>query len=614
MATSYRLQDGLDRIAKIQSRFLATGNSAMKANDPYVIERTNAVRAFAADLQTFLPQISESTLDGYWKIDFGGAQGIASPVAWIRIFDGLAPSATKGWYLVFLVKENGEGSYLSMAQGVTSTPLKIIQDEVARARTALNIVSSGIQPGDIGHSNKAKQYESCIAKATFIKSHGTTRLADNEFISLVDQMLNDLNKVRKTAEALIDRSREMSEGDDLVFRTQKWTGEFLESRAGEKFTGLEIAENLVRLHPRAAEEKRLASTQNLSESGLVEQIKQEVNSRYSTGGLTNQFPQILVTNDSPRRYYWPSEAPKREERSTRPSDNEYDLTKIQDEGSFLDIEELRKAMNILKSKKNLILQGPPGTGKTWLAKKLAFALIGEADPQRIISMQFHANMSYEDFVRGWRPQGDGKLQLVDGPFLEMVEKAISDPNQRYVFLIEELNRGNPAQIFGEMLTLLERDKRSSEHSLRLTYVKESGEAIFIPENLHVIGTMNLADRSLSLMDFAFRRRFGFLTLKPEFNRAWESWLESFGVSKSSQSKIKSGMQSLNQEISSDQNLGSSYAIGHSYFTPTTDVSNENDWLALIIESEIKPTLEEYWFDQPTVVEREIAKLKATLLK
>lgn len=405
----------------------------------------------------------------------------------------------------------------------------------------------------------------------------------------------------------------MPEQEDLVFRTQKWTGEFLENRVGEKFTAGEIARNLVRLYPREAEAKRLGSRQNLSEIGLVEQVKAEVSSRYSTGGLTNQFPEILVTNDIPRKFYWSTEVLVEEVKPDSPEDSEYDLTKIQDEGSFLDIEELSKALNILRSKKNLILQGPPGTGKTWLAKKLAFALLGQIDNQRITSMQFHANMSYEDFVRGWRPQGDGRLQLMDGPFLEMVENAISDPDQRYVFIIEELNRGNPAQIFGEMLTLLERDKRSPEHSLRLTYTRGSGETIFIPENLHVIGTMNLADRSLSLMDFAFRRRFGFLTLKPEFNQAWDSWLATFGVSKSSRLKIKSGMESLNQEISSDQNLGSSYAIGHSFFTPTTDVSNEKSWLELVIDSEIKPTLEEYWFDQPTLVQREIAKLKAMLL-
>ena len=109
----------------------------------------------------------------------------------------------------------------------------------------------------------------------------------------------------------------------------------------------------------------------------------------------------------------------------------------------------------LQTKQNLILQGPPGTGKTWLAKKLAYALIGRKDDSKVRPMQFHPNLSYEDFVRGWRPQGDGRLELVDGPFLQVVEDAREDPDSDYVMVIEEINRGNPASIFGEMLTLLE---------------------------------------------------------------------------------------------------------------------------------------------------------------
>ena len=116
----------------------------------------------------------------------------------------------------------------------------------------------------------------------------------------------------------------------------------------------------------------------------------------------------------------------------------------------------------LRTKKNLILQGPPGTGKTWLAKRLAWALVGQKDETKVRAVQFHPNLSYEDFVRGWRPSSDSKLDLVNGPFLEMVEAAKTDPESAYVLVVEEINRGNPAQILGEILTLLEVDKRSPE--------------------------------------------------------------------------------------------------------------------------------------------------------
>ena len=128
------------------------------------------------------------------------------------------------------------------------------------------------------------------------------------------------------------------------------------------------------------------------------------------------------------------------------------------------------------------------------------------------SIQFHPSLSYEDFVRGWRPDGNGQLSLINGAFLESVETARAEPDRPFVVIIEEINRGNPAQIFGEMLTLLEKDKRSEEEAVELAYRREQGERVFIPRNLFVIGTMNIADRSLALVDLALRRRFAFVTL------------------------------------------------------------------------------------------------------
>ena len=142
---------------------------------------------------------------------------------------------------------------------------------------------------------------------------------------------------------------------------------------------------------------------------------------------------------------------------------------IVDDGCFVDQQRISSILNRLRSKKNLILQGPPGTGKTWLAKRLAWALVGRKDASRVRAVQFHPNLSYEDFVRGWRPSSDGTLDLVDGPFLEMLEAATRDAEGTYVLVIEEVNRGNPAQILGEMLTLLEADKRNPDSALELTY-------------------------------------------------------------------------------------------------------------------------------------------------
>ena len=146
------------------------------------------------------------------------------------------------------------------------------------------------------------------------------------------------------------------------------------------------------------------------------------------------------------------------------------------------------------------------------------------DENKVRVVQFHPNLSYEDFVRGWRPSGNGRLDLVDGPFLEMINSDSDAPDSDYVMVIEEINRGNPAQVFGEMLTLLEADKRKETEALSLSYRRFERERVFIPDNLYVIGTMNIADRSLALVDLAFRRRFAFEELEPTFGQPWREWV------------------------------------------------------------------------------------------
>ncbi len=148
--------------------------------------------------------------------------------------------------------------------------------------------------------------------------------------------------------------------------------------------------------------------------------------------------------------------------------------------------------------------------------------MGQKDENSLRAVQFHPNLSYEDFVRGWRPSGEGKLTLVDGPFLEIINEAKKDASIKHVVVIEEINRGNSAQILGEMLTLLEADKRTPSEALELSYRRTEGERIHIPANLYVIGTMNIADRSLALVDLALRRRFAFFDLKPTFGDAWRN--------------------------------------------------------------------------------------------
>ncbi|WP_292615443.1 AAA family ATPase [Mesorhizobium sp.] len=313
------------------------------------------------------------------------------------------------------------------------------------------------------------------------------------------------------------------------------------------------------------------------------------------------------------------EEPETEEEAAAPT---YTLDNIIAEGCFLPRDVLARVLARTESKMNLILQGPPGTGKTWLAKRLAYVLIGSKDPKvtrdRLRIVQFHPSLSYEDFVRGWRPSGSGTLQLIDGIFLESIQAAEAEPDRPFVLIIEEINRGNPAQIFGELLTLIEDSKRSvkkHEDGIELAYRRDQQERIVVPPNLYILGTMNIADRSLALVDLALRRRFAYVTLEPQLSDAWKEWcVDRCGMGSDDADLIRERMEALNGDISKDRSLGHQYRIGHSYVTPREGaaIGDARRWFAEVAETEIIPLLEEYWFDAPEKVESAARKLVEAL--
>ena len=336
------------------------------------------------------------------------------------------------------------------------------------------------------------------------------------------------------------------------------------------------------------------------EAGAYLDLRERLESLFmDEDAIVHSFPELsAVAYHSERE---PAEEPPSPEEHTP-----YSVEDIIDDGCFLQRAQLDAMLGRLRDKKNLILQGPPGTGKTWLAKRLAYALIGRKSERRVRPFQFHPNLSYEDFVRGWRPEEDGGLALVDGPFLDAVTDAAGDPDDNYVLVIEEINRGNPSQIFGEMLTLLEADKRSPDEAIALSYRRPSGERVHIPPNLYVIGTMNVADRSLALVDFALRRRFAFIDLEPTFGDAWRSWVsKKCGIEEAFLRDIESRMNALNTAIAGDAVLGPHFRVGHSVITPQGDVEipDPQQWYRQVVETEIAPLLAEYWFDARTRLAR-----------
>ena len=266
----------------------------------------------------------------------------------------------------------------------------------------------------------------------------------------------------------------------------------------------------------------------------------------------------------------------------------------------LTVDFLEDINTLLEDKLQVIFQGPPGTGKTYVAQKLANHVAGSDD--RVTLVQFHPSYSYEDFVQGFRPKitddGQPGFELRDGPLRKAADRARQEPQAKHFLVIDEINRGNLARVFGELYFLLE--YRESEMDLQY-----SDEPFSLPDNLYIIGTMNTADRSISLVDLALRRRFYFVEFHPDeepIKDVLRNWLKA---NVDGMEWVADVVDAANENLSDDRHA----AIGPSYFMkPDLDEAA----VKRIWKHSVRPYIEERLFgNEDRIAEFNLDVLRGT---
>jgi hypothetical protein len=604
----------------------ATG-TAFKTSSPESQVRKQALLDFSNQLEQALAIGQVKSQFGSFRCDYSKGMGVDTSSPWVRIFNDRNPKPTIGWSTVIFGAEDGNSIAIAASQGIYGGGLNAGRKISKRVIEDTSYPAEYKSPMNIGLNSKATQYQSVSPLSYRIDRAELQALNDEAFVERVNEFLLLTEKVAIDYPVEIQDSwaakQEFQDHWLFQFNDKYWDFERFVMEGNRKFVF-----KIGNYKDRVKVGDKFAMWKSGPKAGLV------------AFGSVVAAPEDIPVNDITNAYYFKplsrDEIDTRVEieveeilsdsilkqdlaeglsqnnifkapQSTSPfllSKFEYEylrqkagftvmaqeqipeLTTLSKE-TFLPAAWLSDVIEVLGNKRQVILQGPPGTGKTFLARELARFL---APKENVRLVQFHPSYAYEDFIQGYRPVSKEiglTFEVKDGVLVELARKAQENPTQNFILIIDEINRGNLAKVFGELYFLLE--YRDEEVILQYGNSKDQFR---LPSNLQIIGTMNTADRSIASLDAAIRRRFAFIDLKPDVKPVGDV-LSLWLAENSLPTYINDIHVYVNERITDSR-----FKLGPSYFMKNDIVKT----LDYVWNYEVMPQLNEIFFEDQSQLE------------